>query len=559
MRARGYDSFKLETCGSPILEILPSRMCGSDLYRIVHTRFAKYFRGSVMDLMQRRERGKHPSSSSLNNNNRNEKETENSSGRGSSGGSGNKTTMTTVLPNGYHYESSAKADTLSYMNSELTEEVMAGPIPSKGFTLRAVTGGDSETVVCSFCNWLSRCDGCTIPDRDDCIYTLRDGETIAVDWHYEVYEELLDRELFSQLIEHSSCQRERVFLYERKIPLQSCLEKFSESECLEDVICPKCRGNGPLKEGQKLDEMEIKSGSIRKRFMLWRLPPILIIQLKRFQFTRFSKKKLSQKIDFPHDNLDLSPYCATGSVKGAAIAGIGVSGKGIPVLSNPPSIGKQQEGEGEGESSHEGEDVIPIPEVITSGCSEYSLASTIHHIGVMGGGHYTACVRTSLGKEGDDGNSNTSGKGKNREQWVRFNDHLVTDLKNPDEANVSSAYVLFFVRKDCLGKQVTDFFDPVMDGPTQDSLLANMNNGGDHSGGVAGASMAKANQTSRSNDTTESQGQSNATRRIQRVVPGMKNFFGGGGKDKDSNNSSHTPSKQQPIAADQQQRWFTLA
>ena len=47
-----------------------------------------------------------------------------------------------------------------------------------------------------------------------------------------------------------------------------------------------------------------------KRFALWRLPPVLVVQLKRFQFDRTSRRKLTNKVDFPLDGLDLSKYLA---------------------------------------------------------------------------------------------------------------------------------------------------------------------------------------------------------------------------------------------------------
>jgi Ubiquitin carboxyl-terminal hydrolase len=47
-----------------------------------------------------------------------------------------------------------------------------------------------------------------------------------------------------------------------------------------------------------------------KRFALWRLPPVLIVHLKRFQFDRTSRRKLTNKVDFPLEGLDLTRYLA---------------------------------------------------------------------------------------------------------------------------------------------------------------------------------------------------------------------------------------------------------
>ena len=41
---------------------------------------------------------------------------------------------------------------------------------------------------------------------------------------------------------------------------------------------------------------------------LWRVPPVMVIQLKRFQYTQNSRRKLRSFVDFPLHGLDLSPF-----------------------------------------------------------------------------------------------------------------------------------------------------------------------------------------------------------------------------------------------------------
>ncbi|MED6135339.1 hypothetical protein PIB30_045528 [Stylosanthes scabra] len=77
-----------------------------------------------------------------------------------------------------------------------------------------------------------------------------------------------------------------------------------------------------------------------KKLDLWRLPEVLVIHLKRFQYSRYSKNKLETYVDFPIDNLDLSAYITLGNDK----------------------------------SYH------------------YTLYAVSNHFGSMGGGHYTAFV-----------------------------------------------------------------------------------------------------------------------------------------------------------------------
>ncbi|KAM0825955.1 hypothetical protein ACQ4PT_069206 [Festuca glaucescens] len=77
--------------------------------------------------------------------------------------------------------------------------------------------------------------------------------------------------------------------------LYACLEAFIKEEPLgpEDMwYCPGCKEH--RQASKKLD--------------LWRLPEILIIHLKRFSYSRYTKNKLDTFVDFPIHDLDLSRY-----------------------------------------------------------------------------------------------------------------------------------------------------------------------------------------------------------------------------------------------------------
>ncbi|KAK7257573.1 hypothetical protein RIF29_31634 [Crotalaria pallida] len=114
---------------------------------------------------------------------------------------------------------------------------------------------------------------------------------------------------------------------QESVSLYKCLEAFLQEEPLgpEDMwYCPNCKEH--RQASKKLD--------------LWRLPEVLVIHLKRFQYSRFMKNKLETYVDFPVDNLDLSTYIAYGNGK-----------------------------------SH-----------------RYMLYAISNHYGSMGGGHYTAFV-----------------------------------------------------------------------------------------------------------------------------------------------------------------------
>ena len=48
-----------------------------------------------------------------------------------------------------------------------------------------------------------------------------------------------------------------------------------------------------------------------KKLDLWRLPEVLVIHLKRFSYTQFTRNKLETFVDFPISDLDLSSYITT--------------------------------------------------------------------------------------------------------------------------------------------------------------------------------------------------------------------------------------------------------
>uniref|UniRef100_H3B5N2 ubiquitinyl hydrolase 1 n=1 Tax=Latimeria chalumnae TaxID=7897 RepID=H3B5N2_LATCH len=156
--------------------------------------------------------------------------------------------------------------------------------------------------------------------------------------------------------------------------LEQCLNLFTKPEVLapeEAWYCPKCK----------------QHREASKQLMLWRLPNVLIIQLKRFSFRNFIwRDKINDMVDFPVRNLDLSKFC----------------------------IGQKDSRQ---------------PPV-------YDLYAVINHYGGMIGGHYTAYARLP-----SDKNSQRSDVG-----WRLFDDSTVTAV---DESQVATrcAYVLFYRRQ----------------------------------------------------------------------------------------------------------------
>ncbi|XP_071205203.1 ubiquitin carboxyl-terminal hydrolase 19-like isoform X13 [Salvelinus alpinus] len=157
--------------------------------------------------------------------------------------------------------------------------------------------------------------------------------------------------------------------------LEQCLNLFTRPEVLapeEAWYCPKCQ----------------QHREASKQLLLWRLPNVLIIQLKRFSFRSFIwRDKINDMVDFPVRNLDLSKFC----------------------------IGQKDDMQQQ-----------PI----------YDLYAVINHYGGMIGGHYTAYARLPSAQ-----NSQRSDVG-----WRLFDDSTVTMVEE-SQVVTRYAYVLFYRRR----------------------------------------------------------------------------------------------------------------
>jgi ubiquitin carboxyl-terminal hydrolase 8 len=77
--------------------------------------------------------------------------------------------------------------------------------------------------------------------------------------------------------------------------LEDCVQEFTKEEILDDENkwkCPKCRNFQKAK----------------KKIDIWKLPSILIVHLKRFEYSSSRMGKIKDFVNFPLKNLDLSPY-----------------------------------------------------------------------------------------------------------------------------------------------------------------------------------------------------------------------------------------------------------
>uniref|UniRef100_A0A672NU15 Ubiquitin carboxyl-terminal hydrolase n=1 Tax=Sinocyclocheilus grahami TaxID=75366 RepID=A0A672NU15_SINGR len=111
---------------------------------------------------------------------------------------------------------------------------------------------------------------------------------------------------FKSTVQCMSCQHKsrtfETFMYltlemtsSSKCSLQDCLKLFSKEERLTDsnrFYCRHCKTHRDA----------------IKKMQIWKVPPILLVHLKRFKYDGRWREKLQTLVDFPLDNLDLSQY-----------------------------------------------------------------------------------------------------------------------------------------------------------------------------------------------------------------------------------------------------------
>jgi ubiquitin carboxyl-terminal hydrolase 4/11/15 len=198
----------------------------------------------------------------------------------------------------------------------------------KPFVLKIV---DRTGYCCSLCNWMDMCSGCLLPPCEEFIEDFFKKMHIAVEWHSSLIEEDYDHEV-SEVINHSSTL-DKDIQDDGHINLEDCLKKFHEVEEIstnEHIMCSNC----------KKPQVHLKQLSI------YRNPPILIVQLKRFKFSNNFRNKLTTLVEFPFYNLDLSSFMSS-----------------------------------EGTTASD------------SICMQYDLYGIINHYGSLGFGHYISTIK----------------------------------------------------------------------------------------------------------------------------------------------------------------------
>ncbi|CAK5267757.1 unnamed protein product [Mycena citricolor] len=169
-----------------------------------------------------------------------------------------------------------------------------------------------------------------------------------------------------------------------KVPLQSCIDAFFNREIMDKDDawdCPKCK----------------TKRRATKELSLARLPPILVIHLKRFEIHGRFSDKIDTFVDYPVKSLDLTNFMPPPLPPGADKSQLN---GGMPMSSDDPRV--------------------QLPPY------KYNLYAVTNHTGNLTSGHYTAFIA-------------------DRDGWKSCDD---SSIRSVDEKQVVNqrAYVLFYKR-----------------------------------------------------------------------------------------------------------------
>ncbi|KAG7385819.1 Ubiquitin carboxyl-terminal hydrolase 32 [Phytophthora pseudosyringae] len=293
------------------------------------------------------------------------------------------------------------------------------------FVLRRVR---DDGIACCRCHWSTRCRGCQISPTATAaeLLDLENCETLAIDWDLHLHPQ--DQTAFWWLQSHPTRDHSSYTHYRRTRvhPLQQSLRSLCSTEHL-DASCSHCQR---------------ESSPHTKQLSLWSLPPILVLQLKRFELSaingnNYQWKKLRHSVDFPVHDLDLRDFVAP--IDGAHTDSQPCTDR-CSVDALDPRVRR-------GVDFLQNELRFPLSSASRS-CTKFDLYAVVNHSGHgIGSGHYTAQFRRP-----------------DESCWWGADDTVVTRVSHDDLAPSSTAYLLFYVRQDVAAgvTELSDLFPTVM-------------------------------------------------------------------------------------------------
>nr|XP_018670070.1 ubiquitin carboxyl-terminal hydrolase 32 [Ciona intestinalis] len=315
------------------------------------------------------------------------------------------------------------------------------------------------------CPWFRFCTGCIIDCSDD-PWQQTSGH-ISIDWDPTAlhlrYQPSAERE-----VKDDASVEEGHRGAQQRIDLNHCLRAFTtEEELGKDELyhCGKCKTRQLAKK--KLD--------------IWRLPPTLIIHLKRFQFVNGRWIKSHKVVDFPKTDFDPSSFMTKRDEENIDIETSEVTASSItdsdPVKTSIITSKSSPDAKPSKPKPHisfEADEPHVTPGPVENGASPapeegkksgltarkrkpsfreespplYDLYAVSCHSGILGGGHYIAYA-----------------KNKVNNKWYCYNDSSCKEV-SADNICVETAYTLFYERQ---GIDYDDFMPSTGEGTPMDT------------------------------------------------------------------------------------------
>lgn len=279
------------------------------------------------------------------------------------------------------------------------------------FVLKAIS---SDGLQCSLCPWTKFCLGCKLA-CDDTEFNYSSTTHLAIDWDPTALHLRYQSSLEKVFEEHETCvasKREQT----EPINLAYCLESFTKEERLgenEKYYCPKCKTH------------QLAS----KKLEIYRLPPVLIVHLKRFQFVNNKWVKSHKVVNFPRSNFDPTSYLAsvpkTNILRHRRLSERCEDDASTGVESSSSDGGEDSSSLVPPQDLHEhrllpGHDPFQL---------KYNLYAITCHSGILGVGHYVSYTCNPNGS------------------WYCYNDSSCRRVLET-EMDTSNAYMLFYERAD---------------------------------------------------------------------------------------------------------------
>ncbi|XP_033968378.1 ubiquitin carboxyl-terminal hydrolase 15-like isoform X5 [Pseudochaenichthys georgianus] len=324
----GYNHTSTPLFGQPFLLAVPRTLSEDKLYNMLLLRLCRFVRSSVEEEEEDCEETQPSKQHAVNGNTTNGVLEEGSPSEMETDEQDDESSQDQELPS--ENDNSQSEDSV---DNDLENGVVAPPNSTKA---QQTAGNNRKRLFTFQFNNMGKTDFSLIKEDtrqirfDEGHLRLSDRSYLSLDWDPEMRKKYFDESAVEDFEKHESME----YKPQKKayFKLKDCIELFTTKEKLgaEDPwYCPDC------KEHQQAT----------KKLDLWSLPPVLVVHLKRFSYSRYMRDKLDSLVDFPLKDLDMSEF-----------------------LINP-----------------------------NSGPCLYDLIAVSNHYGGMGGGHYTA-----YGKNKDD-------------------------------------------------------------------------------------------------------------------------------------------------------------